>query len=171
MELSSTPPTSGTAKPLSEFQKIGYNTYIWTSPLYESNLSPPAPLVLLFSWNAAAGKHIAKYTAAYQGLFPTSRILLVRCYTPDMMRRLGACGPLLKPVMDVVHEHVGSKGEVLVHSFSNGGANQVNEFAMAWKKQYGTMMPMRAHILDSSPTKAPWKKSHAASSTQCIYCT
>ncbi len=51
---------------------------------------------------------------------------------------------------------------MLVHSFSNGGGNQVNEFAKAGKLKYGATLPMRVQIMDSSPTKGPWMKSHAA---------
>ncbi|EMD92792.1 hypothetical protein COCC4DRAFT_197308 [Bipolaris maydis ATCC 48331] len=158
-----TPPTpSEPRKPLSEFEKIGHNIYIWTSPSYLSKSPSETPLILLFAWNAAAAKHIAKYTITYQKLFPTSRILLVRCYTLDIFRRSTAYGPLLKPALDVVAAHTDNGGQVLVHSFSNGGGNQVNEFAKAWNKRFGTKMPMRAQILDSSPTKGPWMKSHAA---------
>jgi hypothetical protein len=149
-------------KPLSDFQKIGHNTYVYTSPSYLSESPTSTPLILIFAWNAAAAKHIAKYTLTYQKLFPTSRILLIRCFTSDMFRSTATYEKMLQPAMDLVAEHVGSKGEVLVHSFSNGGGNQVNEFAKAWKKKYGTKMPMRVQILDSSPTKGPWMKSHAA---------
>ncbi|KAF2852673.1 hypothetical protein T440DRAFT_392016 [Plenodomus tracheiphilus IPT5] len=154
----STPPP----KPLSDFQKIGHNTYLWTSSAYLSQPAQSTPLILLFTWNAAAAKHIAKYTVAYQKLFPKSRIILIRCFTPDMFRRTSAYAPLLKPAMDLVAEHTKLGGEVLVHSWSNGGGNQINEFAKAWVKQYGEKLPMRAQILDSAPTKGPWMKSHAA---------
>lgn len=160
---SPTPSTpSEPTKPLSDFQKIGHNIYVWTSPSYLSKPASETPLILLFAWNAAAAKHIAKYTVAYQTLFPTSRIVLIRCWTPDMFRRTASYGPLLKPAMDLVASHTAHGGDVLVHSFSNGGGNQVNEFAKAWHKTHGTKMPMRAQILDSSPTKGPWMKSHAA---------
>ncbi|CAO2651607.1 Nn.00g041770.m01.CDS01 [Neocucurbitaria sp. VM-36] len=79
-----------------------------------------------------------------------------------MFRLTSSYGALLKPAMDLVAEHTNTGGEVLVHSFSNGGGNQVNEFAKAWKMHFGTLLPMRAQILDSSPTKGPWMKSHAA---------
>lgn len=154
----STPPP----KPLSDFEKIGHNTYLWTSPAYTSLPALSTPLILLFSWNAAAAKHIAKYTVAYQKLFPSSRIILVRCFTPDMFRRTSAYAPLLKPAMDLVAEHAKQGGEVLVHSWSNGGGNQVNEMAKTWVAQYGEKLPMRVQILDSAPTKGPWMKSHAA---------
>ncbi|KAE8857044.1 hypothetical protein PTNB29_08111 [Pyrenophora teres f. teres] len=162
----SSPPPQPPPTPLSDFQKIGYNTYLHTPPTYHTtNPAPtPPPLILLFTWNAAAAKHIAKYTLTYQSLFPTSRILLIRCFTQDIFRSSAAYATLLTPAIDLVAEHTGSGGEVLVHSFSNGGGNQVNEFAKAWKKRFGQdgKMPMRVQIMDSSPTKAPWMKSHAA---------
>ncbi|KAH7408659.1 indole-diterpene biosynthesis protein-like protein PaxU [Phaeosphaeria sp. MPI-PUGE-AT-0046c] len=150
------------AKPLSDFQKIGYNTYVWTPPGFLSESTEQIPLILIFAWNGAAAKHIAKYTIAYQKLFPTSRVLLIRCFTRDWFRRTTEYGPLLKPAMDMVREHTKSGGEVLVHSFSNGGGSQANEFAKTWKAQYGTLMPMRIQVIDSAPTKAPWMKSHRA---------
>lgn len=162
MEPSASPPNADMVTPLSDFQKIGHNTYLWTSSSYLSQLAEQTPLILLFTWNAAAAKHIAKYTLAYQKLFPTSRILLVRCFTPDMFRRTSSYATLLEPTTDLVAEHTASGGRILVHSFSNGGGNQVNEFAKAWKKKYGTVLPMQAQILDSSPTKGPWMQSHAA---------
>ncbi|CAN9313627.1 unnamed protein product [Alternaria alternata] len=162
MEPATSPPAADIAKPLSDFQKIGHNTYLWTSPLYLSQPGDQTPLILLFAWNAAAAKHIAKYTLTYKEFFPTSRILLVRCFTQDMFRSASSYSSLLQPAIELVAEHTTAGGEVLVHSFSNGGGNQVNEFAKAWKKKYGTVLPMRAQILDSSPTKGPWMKSHAA---------
>jgi hypothetical protein len=145
-------------KPLSDFEIIGHNTYLWTPVKYTTD----SPLILLFAWNAAAAKHIVKYTASYQQLFASSRILLVRCFTSDMFRRTASYGPLLAPAMGVVLEHTQNAGKVLVHSFSNGGGNQLNEFAKAWKQQHGSKMPMSVQIMDSSPTKGPWMKSHAA---------
>lgn len=156
MDPSPTP--TEVTQPLTDFTPIGHNTYLWTSEAY----TPTSPLILLFAWNAAAARHIAKYTLSYQRLFPTSRILLVRCYTSDMFTRSARYASLLSPALDVAHQHARHGGEVLVHSFSNGGGNQVNEFAKAWKSRFGTLLPMRCQILDSSPTKAPWMKSHAA---------
>ncbi|KAI4679738.1 uncharacterized protein J4E84_008261 [Alternaria hordeiaustralica] len=140
MEPSTSPPVADMVTPLSDFQKIGHNTYLWTSSSYLSQLAEQTPLILLFTWNAAAAKYIAKYTLAYQKLFPTSRILLVRCFTPDMFRRTSSYATLLEPTTDLVAEHTASGGRILVHSFSNGGGNQVNEFAKAWKKNRSDTM-------------------------------
>jgi hypothetical protein len=156
MEPSITP--SEVTQPLINFKTIGHNISVWTPPAHH----PSSPLIIIFAWNAAAAKHIAKYTTAYQRLFPTSRILLIRCYTSDMFTRSARYPTLLTPALDIAHEYTQSGGDVLVHSFSNGGGNQVNEFAKAWKSKYGTKLPMRVQIMDSSPTKGPWMKSYAA---------
>ncbi|KAF2191562.1 hypothetical protein K469DRAFT_720618 [Zopfia rhizophila CBS 207.26] len=145
-------------EPLSEFQKIGYNTYFWTSESFDAT----SPLILLFAWNAAAAKHIAKYTVAYRKLFPSSRILLIRCNTPDMLRAEKSYRKLLSPAFEIVRGHVKSGGEVLVHSFSNGGANQLVQFAKLWRRTEGSLLPVRAQVLDSSPGKGAWKRSHSA---------
>lgn len=79
-----------------------------------------------------------------------------------MFRRSTAYEPLLRLAMDVVFAHQTSGGEILIHSFSNGGGNQVNEFAKVWKKRFGTKLPMRLQIIDSAPTKGAWMRSHAA---------
>lgn len=154
------PPTTPkeAVKPLSEFTRIGHNTYVWTSPSFDSK----SPLILLFAWNAAAAKHIAKYTISYQRLYPSSRLVLVRCYTIDMFTRSARYPALLAPALDITYQHTQAGGELLVHSFSNGGGNQVNEFVKAWKGRFGSKVPMRVQIMDSSPTKGPWMKSHAA---------
>jgi hypothetical protein len=66
------------------------------------------------------------------------------------------------PALDVTKEHTKSGGEILVHSFSNGGGNQVAQFMKVWKHREGTVLPIRTHFLDSSPGKGGWVRSHAA---------
>jgi hypothetical protein len=145
--------------PLSDFNKIGYNTYLYTPSTY----SPPtSPLILFFSWNGAAAKHIAKYTVAYQRLFPSARIVLIRCFTIDTFRTKATYRAQHTPAREVVHEHIKSGGEVLVHSSSNGGGKQVVEFAKGWVDVYNCTLSMRCQILDSGPGLGTWMKSHAA---------
>ncbi|KAF1994168.1 DUF829-domain-containing protein [Amniculicola lignicola CBS 123094] len=156
MTTDTTPTT--VSKPLFDFEKIGHNSFVFTPSLYTFK----QPLVLIFSWNAGAAKHIAKYTVSYQKLFPTARIVLVRCNTPDMFRSGAQYRKLLSPALDLVKEHVAQRGEILVHHFSNGGGNQVIEFAKAYKASTGTVLPMRAQIIDSGPGKGEWMRSYAA---------
>jgi len=145
-------------KPLSDFHKIGHNTYLFTPESY----SHREPLILLFAWMGAAAKHIAKYTVGYRRLFPSARIVLVRNTTRDFFHNEAAYTKLLGPAIEVVKEHVSAGGQVLVHSFSNGGSNQMTELAKAWVKCEGSPFPMRAQVLDSAPGKGGWRRSHAA---------
>ncbi|KNG48205.1 indole-diterpene biosynthesis protein [Stemphylium lycopersici] len=122
------PSQSASSSPLADFQRIGHNTFLWTPSSYHANPSPETPLILVFSWNGAALKHIAKYTSTYQALFPHARILLVTCFTRDMFRRSTSYPILLAPALDVVSSHTsnsGGGGDILCHSFSNGGGNQI----------------------------------------------
>jgi hypothetical protein len=145
--------------PLSDFNKIGYNTYLYTPSTYSPSTSP---LILFFSWNGAAAKHIAKYTVAYQQLFPSARIVLMRCFTADTFRMKATYRAQHTPAREVVHEHTKSGGEVLLHSSSNGGGKQVVEFAKGWVEAYNSLLPIRCQILDSGPGLGTWMKSHAA---------
>ncbi|CAI6334378.1 unnamed protein product [Periconia digitata] len=146
------------ATPTPQFDPIGHNTTLYTPATY----TPQSPLILLFTWNAAALKHIQKYTNTYTTLFPTARILLIRCFTIDVFRSSATSARNLQPALDVVRAHAQQGGEVLCHSFSNGGGTQIVEFARAWRDAYGETMPMRAQIVDSAPGKGDWGRSHAA---------
>lgn len=143
---------------LSDFEKIGYHTFLHTLSGYTSQ----APLIVLFTWMGAAPKHIAKYTVAYRRLFPSARILLIRCELLDVFRGHLAAQKLLQPALDVVREHVDKGGEMLVHSFSNGGGIQLLQFAKLWRATTGGPLSMRAQAIDSAPGKGTWSRSYKA---------
>ncbi|KAF2734800.1 hypothetical protein EJ04DRAFT_228668 [Polyplosphaeria fusca] len=146
--------------PLSSFDTLGPNTLLYTPQDWA--LEANAPLILFFSWMSAAAKYIAKYTAMYHKLFPHSRILLVRANLADMFRSSAAFEQSRKPAFDIVREHVKGGGEVLLHSSSNGGGKMVVEFMKMWKRLEGGVLPIRAQVLDSSPGRGGWRRSHAA---------
>ena len=149
------------AKPLFDFDKVGYNTYLFTPDSYTQE----KPLILLFSWMGAATKHIAKYTVTYRKLFPTARIVLIRNELADFFRSEATYDKLLTPAIGIVKEHVKAGGQFLVHSFSNGGGNQLVQFAKAWVKREGSPLPMRALAIDSAPGNGDWMRSHKAIAT------
>ncbi|KAK7421575.1 hypothetical protein QQX98_002042 [Neonectria punicea] len=87
------------------------------------------PLVVLCTWVAANPKHIAKYTANYQRLYPNASILVVQTWTYDVIFRPtdGYHSTRLQPAHDIilsfVDAHEGSEDNGIVfHAFSNGGA-------------------------------------------------
>ncbi|KAF1968453.1 hypothetical protein BU23DRAFT_262408 [Bimuria novae-zelandiae CBS 107.79] len=151
-------PKTAVSRPLADFDHIATNTYLFTPDSY----TPKEPLILLLSWMGAASKHIAKYTVAHRKLFPTARILLIRNEVVDFFRSEATYDMMLTPALEVIKEHVKAGGEILVHSFSNGGANQLNELAKAWVKREGTPLPMRAQAMDSAPGNGDWQRSHNA---------
>ncbi|KAF2274514.1 indole-diterpene biosynthesis protein-like protein PaxU [Westerdykella ornata] len=144
--------------PLSDFEKIGYHTFLHTPSTYTYQ----SPLIVMFTWMGAAPKHIAKYAVAYRRLFPTARILLIRCELLDVFRGSLASQKLLRPALKVVREHVDTGGDMLVQNFSNGGGIQLVEFAKLWRATVGTPLPMRAQIIDSAPGKGSWSRSYKA---------
>lgn len=149
------------AKPLSEFQTIGNHVYLITPEAY----TPKEPLILFFSWMGAAPKHIAKYTVTYRQLFPTAQFVLVRNELADFFRSETTYSRLLIPAIHVVKAHVDAGGQLLMHSFSNGGGNQLVEFAKNWRKREGSPLPMRAQMIDSTPGNGGWLRSHKAIAT------
>src|SRR5689334_19972166 len=135
------------SSPLPSFEKLGPATFLYTPQGHDAVARPP--LILFFSWMSAAAKHIAKYTATYQKLFPDSRIVLIRSTLPLMFASSADFEKAQLPAFEIVREHVRAGGEVLLHSFSNGGGMMSVEFMKMWKKIEDNVMPIRAEILDS----------------------
>lgn len=144
--------------PLSDFQPIGKGIFVYTSATY----TPKEPLILLFTWMGALPKHIAKYTLSYRRLFPSAKILLIRCELADVFKKSPILQPQLQPAFSLAEQHVNAGGELLVHSFSNGGGTLLVEFAKMWVKRRGAALPMRAQVVDSAPGKGGWRRSYAA---------
>ncbi|KAJ3537974.1 hypothetical protein NM208_g6103 [Fusarium decemcellulare] len=105
----------------------------WVSYYSGTNLHPTssngneAPsLIVLCSWVAASPKHIAKYTAAYQQLYPNASILVIQTWTYDVILRLtdGCHFARLEPARDITLSFIDANqdGMRAIHMFSNGGA-------------------------------------------------
>ncbi|KAN0074837.1 Eukaryotic protein of unknown function (DUF829) domain containing protein [Elaphomyces granulatus] len=111
-------------------------------------------LILLASWLNASPRHVAKYTAGYQKLFPTSRILLVTTSTIHFLiqptsQRINEFEPALG-----ILENIQPQEEILLHSFSSGGATAVFLIAKTYQTRTGQPLPISKAIFDSSPGTA-----------------
>ncbi|PVI04593.1 hypothetical protein DM02DRAFT_611420 [Periconia macrospinosa] len=164
----STPPTLPPLKPAippPKFTPLTPSTSLYT-PTSIPPSNTPSPLILFFAWNAAPARPIQKYTSTYASLFPTSRILLLQTSTVDVaFRSSETLAKQLRPALDVVRGHTQEGGEVLLHLFSNGGGIKCVELVKAWHALYGggiEGMRVRCMILDSSPGKGDWSRSHKA---------
>jgi hypothetical protein len=91
-------------------------------------------LIVVCSWMNAAEKHIAKYTAGYQRIYPHATILLAQCSLKGFFTSKAKQEILLKPAYDMILNHISNGGEsapVILHAFSNGGgtiANHISAF-------------------------------------------
>ncbi|KXT05380.1 hypothetical protein AC578_10982 [Pseudocercospora eumusae] len=83
-------------------------------------------MIVICSWMAAAPKHIAKYTAEYQKLFPFATILLIQSSIIDMtasdakmVKRLEMARQVIE--FDALDARGDKSGNIFLHAFSNGG--------------------------------------------------
>jgi hypothetical protein len=119
-------------------------------------------LVILATWMGGQPKHIAKYTALYIQLTPNARILLIKAtlgsmlYPYPIQRR--NIRPAIFPILDVLDE-CGYKSTntapkttpcILLHVFSNGGANSISQLLRVWRQEMDAPLPLNGLIIDSA---------------------
>jgi Eukaryotic protein of unknown function (DUF829) len=158
------PPAPKESPPPTSYTEV---TYISLGSADDSTTSDAPPeLILLFTWMGAAPKHIAKYTATYQLLYPQSAILLIRTGFTDvafrpycnLWRRLTpAVTKTLSTITTAASQ--GRKPRILVHAFSNGGSFTFLTFAKLFRQRAGTTIPLLALILDSGPGRSDYARS------------
>jgi hypothetical protein len=123
----------------------------------------------------ARNAHIAKYTAEYQRLFPSSRILVISFKWTYV---LSHSHDNLRPAAEIIHaEAVAAKREgkedearMLIHMFSNGGAGTmrhlletVRELRDPNGKPNGHLtVPRHVFISDSAPGYFHWMNAYSA---------
>jgi hypothetical protein len=125
-----------------------------TSDLSE-DISAPC-LIILTTWTDAYGQHISKYVSEYATMFPTSRILVITTSAKDIVWRSSARKrERLRPAVEYISSIYGisqiHKNGILLHIFSEGGANKTCELATAYHAVTGTHLPISAMCLDSTP--------------------
>jgi hypothetical protein len=122
-------------------------------------------LVILSTWMGAASKHILKYVAGYQALFPKSPILmLTNNVTNIVLRTHKYHKENLKGAIRVINQVASSqqKSQILLHLFSNGGAHHITHLAFLYRRQFNTPLPINAMVFDSAPGRATYGRSVAA---------
>lgn len=63
---------------------IGGSSSVPPEPAAKSDDSPPPELIIIASWTGAQSRHVAKYTTAYNALFPGVPILVLTTVVSDM---------------------------------------------------------------------------------------
>ncbi|ETN42057.1 uncharacterized protein HMPREF1541_03996 [Cyphellophora europaea CBS 101466] len=154
--------------PLEGFVKLHDKVHI-----YAPSTSPPADcndpgFIFFCSWAFAQPRHISKYLKGYQSMYPHSTILLVQnqinnmLFSPDSWQ----FAAYFNLAAQQLHSYIDSLGSatprILLQTFSNGGSHSAVQTAEAYKKQYGSDLPISAMILDSTPGKPHWMETASA---------
>ena len=172
---------------LSEFISIGPRTSLYTPPSPVSG-----ELVVICTWLGAARKHVAKYTSLYQRVAPGARILLVesnvpilvssyarqrnhiQCAASIVLDNLAECGqynPMppasnssitAPPPTDRKDATTTRPPKVLLHVFSNGGANTATQLLIVLRSHLRAPLPLAGLVFDSCPAKGTYWKSYNA---------
>lgn len=118
------------SKPLHGFVKLNDLVSLYRSPNHSTKTEPglTLPLIVFCSWVGAVPKHIAKYTDGYQKRFPNASILLLQSKVSSMFNP-----PDVSPAYKILDSFLESrapaadpdKALLMIHAFSNGGANNV----------------------------------------------
>lgn len=122
-------------------------------------------LIILCAWMGATAKVIAKYTAVYMKLFPSTPIILIRTELFDIM----ALPPLFlwrrySPALDILFRisHSNPSPRIVAQTFSNGGVFALSNFARFYHRLTGSPPPISALIFDSGPAIGNIERSVAA---------
>lgn len=115
----------------------------------------PPSLIIVLPWTGAHGRHVAKYTEAYQTIFPSTPILCITTSAKDLClrsskRKQQRLQPAVARILDHL-EHNDGRVNILVHAFSEGGSNKAVELAEAYYNTTSTKLPCSALCLDSTP--------------------
>lgn len=146
--------------------QLSPSVYLYT-PLDggSSGISTPK-VVVLCTWMNARPVHIKKYIVGYQALFPTSKIILIRSATPDIVYRSTATlQARIEPAVAVIRAACAqepSHPEILLHAFSNGGSHQSITLLRTYLSATGHMFPIHTKILDSCPGRGHFGRSYMA---------
>lgn len=128
-------------------------------------------LIILATWIFAQDNHIAKYVASYQKLFPTSSILLLRCYFGHFFQPHAAREELIPAVLAIRSilgtettsddEGNSEKPALLLHIFSNSGLgtswNLRSVYTSTAADTEEKLLPRHATIFDSSPGRYAYR--------------
>jgi hypothetical protein len=158
------------------FKKLSPKIYLYEPPTVSTNgsvangslsnghathrkpASPPPDTIILFGWADGSPRHVAKYTDAYQKLYPSARIIAIPSRTMSIfLSSAEATQAAMKPAItallssDKISDGRAPPGRVLLHILSNGGAMNLVGFSQAYQAQTNHFLPHVLLVSDSTP--------------------
>ncbi|KAF2470887.1 cytochrome P450 [Lindgomyces ingoldianus] len=158
---------------------VGFRPLSRSISLYEPREPAKGQLIILATWLGGTAKHIAKYTTLYKTLAPSAKILLIQgpidsFLAPYPIQRRNI-RPAIDPIAQVVKEcghsvntldtrhdatHSLTSPHILLHIFSNGGANNILQLLQVWKSEIGSPLPLSGLVIDSALAVGGYKQNY-----------
>ncbi|KIM98392.1 hypothetical protein OIDMADRAFT_43392 [Oidiodendron maius Zn] len=141
---------------LENFKRLNGSVYIHDPTTTTSSENHP-DLILIAGWMNASPRHVSKYTAGYQKLYPSARILAITTTSLDAaFSTHGANLKRIAPVLDILYT-LRPNSKLLLHFFSDGGSFTSTLIARKYQERMGRPLPAKVVILDSSPGRATYE--------------
>ncbi|EKD20795.1 indole-diterpene biosynthesis protein PaxU [Drepanopeziza brunnea f. sp. 'multigermtubi' MB_m1] len=144
-----------TSSGLEHFTRVNESMWI-NKPTSTPTSTYPSPssapdLILLAGWMGASPRLLSKYTAGYEKLYPSARILAITTTACDAVFQSQSSNVArIEPAIDTLLS-LPPEAKLLVHCFSNGGAWRTCTIAKAYREKMGRSLPVTAMVLDSTP--------------------
>jgi hypothetical protein len=156
----------------SDFDATSFSNLSRNVSLFTPRDAGKGQLVIICTWMGAAPKHVAKYSAAYRKIAPTSRILVINCgmeiLTTSFPKQRESQAPAVEVIQAVLDESaqeaVNKKGatQILLQVFSSGGANSATHLLTALNERLKAPLPLTGLICDSAPARGTyWRRYNA----------
>ncbi|CAG8983794.1 hypothetical protein HYALB_00006759 [Hymenoscyphus albidus] len=141
------------SKGLDHFTPLNHATCLHQPSHTRPPTSQDPDLILLLGWMDALPRHLSKYAAAYENLYPSSHILIVTTSALDTtIHSRDANRKRIEPALEVLYSLDAKTGsKTLLHFFSNGGGFTGILLANGYREKMGRVLPVRGVVLDSSP--------------------
>jgi hypothetical protein len=141
---------------LEHFDRLNPSIWYRQTPLDTSTQDAPQ-LVLLVGWMDATARHVSKYTAGYEKLYPSARILAITSTVLDLtLASEAAKSKRLAPIFEILYA-LPPDTKLLLHFFSNAGAIITMTLFKTYREKTGRMLPVTAVVMDSTPGKAKYE--------------
>ncbi|KAH6720274.1 hypothetical protein BKA61DRAFT_594551 [Leptodontidium sp. MPI-SDFR-AT-0119] len=147
---------SKTPVALEHFVRLSSSVFYHEPTASKPKLSPSPDLVFITGWMDASPRNLAKYTAGYETLYPSARIIAITTTSIDAAFLSHSTNiKRIKPAMDILFT-LPPSSEVLVHFFSVGGAWTTCLVAKTYRAKTGRPLPVTGMVLDSTPGRVKY---------------
>jgi hypothetical protein len=142
---------------LEHFSRLNHS--IWNHQPTSRTPSNDPDFVLIVPWMDAQPRHIAKYTAGYEMLYPSAQILAITTSSYDVAFNTTAANiNRISPALEILYA-LPPNTKLLLHFFSNGGGFTTMLLAKCYKKKMEKPLPVAATVFDSTPGRDKWPES------------